>query len=80
MSAPSSYSVRFVEWLAMEIVIDEAHNEADALNQARALWDQSSDIAKLRDNGTECWEAHCLDDEADAPVIISNAGEDASCR
>ena len=64
----------------MEIVIDEAHNEVDALNQARALWNESSDIAKLRDNGTECWEALRLDDEADAPVISLDTGEDASCR
>ena len=57
MSAPSPYRVRFVEWMAMEIAIDEADSPEDALRQARALWEDSSDNAHLRDNGTEAWEA-----------------------
>jgi hypothetical protein len=60
MSAPSSYIVRFTEWIAMEIIIDEAQGEHDALAQAKALWEQSSDVAKIRDNGSENWEAEVL--------------------
>lgn len=58
MSAPSSYRVSFVEWMAMEIVVEEATGPEDALQQARALWEESSDYAKMRDNGTEEWEAY----------------------
>lgn len=62
MSVPSPYIVRFTEWIALEIVIDDAQDEHDATAQAKALWEQSSDVAKVRDNGSENWEAEVCHD------------------
>ena len=58
MSAPSSYRVRFQEWMLWEIHVDEAVSEEDAIRQARQMFFESgSDICRLRDNGSEAWEA-----------------------
>ena len=58
MSAPSSYRVRFQEWMLWEIHVDEAVSEEDAIRQAQQMFFESgSDICRLRDNGSEAWEA-----------------------
>ena len=57
MSAPSSYRVRFQEWMLWEIHVDEALSEEDAIRQAQQVfYENGSDICRLRDNGSEAWE------------------------
>lgn len=58
MSAPSAYRVTFQEWMVWEIWIDEATSEADAIAQARQDFQENgSAVCRLRDNGSESWEA-----------------------
>ena len=58
MSAPSSYRVRFQEWMLWEICVDEAVSCDDAIRQAQQMFfDGGSDVCRLRDNGSEAWEA-----------------------
>lgn len=61
MSTSSTYRVQFVEWVLMEIFIDEATSEQDAIDQAEALWQESDEHTSIRDNGSEAWKAEKCD-------------------